>query len=147
MSYSTWHNYGYGIYTSDLIIDSVERIEELMSHAPEYRKEIHEWFEDCDNTAPTVDDYLDFDQDYNNGIAAILQEVIKEATGIEFTACDNFDCMRYLIYIYMPSYSWYMTERDRTVTQEELDEVLKKYVSIVTDSKIEIDYQEVENGG
>lgn len=38
MSYSTWHNYGYGICTSDLKIDSVERIEELLKHAPEYRK-------------------------------------------------------------------------------------------------------------
>jgi len=145
MSYSTWHNYGYGICTSDLRVDSVERIEELLSHAPEYRKEIHDWFEDCDNTKPTLDDYLDFDQDYNNGIAAILQAVIKEATGIEFAACDNFDCMRYLIY--MPSYPWNMTERDRTVTQEELDEVLKKYVSIISDSKLDIDFQEVENGG
>jgi len=38
MSYSTWHNYGYGICTSDLKIDSVECIEELLKHAPEYRK-------------------------------------------------------------------------------------------------------------
>ncbi len=145
MSFSTWHNYGYGICTSDLEIDSVERIEELLSLAPEYRKEIHDWFEDCDNSEPTVDDYLDFDQDYNNGIAEILRVVIKEATGIEFSACDGFDCMRYLIY--MPSYPWHMTDRDRTITEEELDEVLKKYVSIVTDSEIEIDYQEIENGG
>lgn len=145
MSFSTWHNYGYGICTSDLKVDSVERIEALLEHAPEYKKEIHDWFDDCDITEPTVDDYLDFDQDYNNGIAAILQAVIKEATGIEFAACDNFDCMRYLIY--MPSYPWYMTDRDRSITQEELDEVLKKYVAIVTDSKLEIDFQAVENGG
>ena len=145
MSYSTWHNYGYGICTSDLKIDSVERIEELLAHAPEYRKEIHDWFEDCDNTKPTLDDYLDFDQDYSNGIAAILQAVIKEATGIEFSACDDINCMRYLIY--MPSYPWYMTDRDRTVTQDELDEVLKKYVSIVSDTKLDIDFQAAENGG
>lgn len=145
MSYSTWHNYGYGICTSDLKVDSVERIEKLLEYAPEYRKEIHDWFDDGDNAEPTLDDYLDFDQDYNNGIAAILQAVIKEATGIEFAACDNFDCMRYLIY--MPSYPWNMTERDRSITQDELDEVLKKYVSIITDSKLDIDFQEVENGG
>lgn len=145
MSYTTWHNYGYGICTSDLEIKSVKRIEELLIHAPEYRKEIQDWFDECDNREPTVDDYFDFDQDYQNGIATILKEVIKEATGIEFEACDDFDCMRYLIY--MPSYPWSMTERDRTVTKEELDEVLKKYVSIITDSEIIIDYQEVENGG
>lgn len=145
MSYYTWHNYGYGICTSDLEISSVERIEKLLAYAPEYQKEIHDWFNDCEITEPEVDDYLDFDQDYCNGIATILKEVIREATGISFEACDNFDCMRYLIY--MPSYPWCMTVRDKKITKEELDEVLYKFVSIVTDSKIEIDYQEVENGG
>ena len=145
MSYSTWHNYGYGICTSDLKIDSVKRIKALLKYAPKYRKEIRDWFTECEISKPTVDDYLDFDQEYHNGIAAILQAVIKEATGIEFSACDNFDCMRYLIY--MPSYPWNMTERDKSITKDELDEALKKYVSIVTDSKLDIDFQEIENGG
>lgn len=40
-----------------------------------------------------------------------------------------------------------MTDRDRLITQEELDEVLNKYVAIVSDSKLDIDFQAVENGG
>lgn len=145
MSFSTWHNYGYGVCTSDLKVNSVERIEKLLEFAPEYRDDIHGWFEESGINKPTVDDYLDFDQDYNNGIAAILKEVIRESEGIEFEACDNFDCMRYLIY--MPSYPWHMTERDRTVTQEELDAILKKYISVISDTEFDIDFQEVENGG
>lgn len=145
MSYSTWHIYGYGVCTSDLKVNSAERIEKLLAFAPEYRKDIHEWLEDCDIKKPRVVDYLDFDQDYGNGIATILKEVIRESEGIEFDACDDFDGKRYLIYL--PSYPWQMTELDRTMTKEKLDETLKKYISIISDSEIAIDFQEVENGG
>lgn len=124
---------------------SVERIEELLSHTLECRKAIHDWFDECEISSPTVNDYIDYDQDFYCGMATILRKVIEEATEIEMMACCDFDCKQYLIY--MPSYPWHMTNRDRTLTKEELATVFNKYVSIITDSEIEIDYQEVENGG
>lgn len=33
------------------------------------------------------------------------------------------------------------------MTKERVEEILKKYVSIVSDTELEIDYQEAENGG
>lgn len=98
MSYESWHNYGYGIITTKLEIDSVERIEALLSLAPEYQTEIRQWFEECEITEPTVDDYLEFDQDYNLGIATILRIVIQEAEKVEFLACDDCHCQRFLMY-------------------------------------------------
>lgn len=145
MSYCTWHNYGYGIITTKLDIDSVERIEALLSLAPDYRAEIHQWFEDCEITEPTVDDYLNFDQDYNLGIATILRVVIQEAEKIEFLACDDCNCQRFLMY--PPMYPWQIRENDRGMTQEKVEQILKKYVSIVSDTELDIDFQEAENGG
>ena len=145
MSYESWHNYGYGIITTKLEIDSVERIEALLSLAPEYQTEIRQWFEECEITEPTVDDYLEFDQDYNLGIATILRIVIQEAEKVEFLACDDCHCQRFLMYPKL--YPWQMQESDRNVTKERVEEILKKYVSIVSDTELEIDYQEAENGG
>lgn len=145
MSYCTWHNYGYGIITTKLDIDSVERIEALLSLAPDYRAEIHQWFEDCEITEPTVDDYLNFDQDYNLGIATILRVVIQEAEKIEFLACDDCNCQRFLMY--PPMYPWQIRENDRGMNQEKVEQILKKYVSIVSDTELDIDFQEAENGG
>ena len=145
MSYCSWHNYGYGIITSKLKIDSTERIEALLSLAPEYQKELHTWFEDCEITEPTVEDYLEYDQDYNLGIATILRVVIQEAERVEFLACDDCNCQRFLMYPKL--YPWQITDVDHNMTKERVQEILRKYVSIVSDTELEIDFQEAENGG
>lgn len=147
MSYNTWHDYGYGICTDDINIDSVDRIEELLSFAPKFQEEINRWFKEQKITVPTIQDYLDFadDNDGFYGIAFILREVIKEAECVELYSCDNFDGFNFLIY--MPRYPWNMTDIDRCMTEEKLNEMLDKYVGILSDQFIDIDYQEVGNGG
>ncbi len=145
MSYQTWHTYGYGFSTDDLMPDTVEKMEALLEKAPEYSKQIHEWFDDCEITEPTVDDYLEFDEDYHLGLATTLKEVITEATGIDLVSCDDFDGVKYLLYV--PLYPWQMSEKDKLLTQEELDAVFTEFVAIVTDTKPDIDFQSVENGG
>ena len=145
MSYNTWHNYGYGICVDQIKVDSVERLETLLSQAPKYRQQIHEWFEDCEITEPTVDDYMEFDQDYYLGLATILQEVISEAEGVEFLACDDFDGIDFLIF--EPLYPWQITEKEMTLTEERIAQIFQKYVSLLTDKPIAIEYQGVGNGG
>lgn len=145
MSFGTWHTYGYGFSTDELIPDSVDRMEALLEKAPEYRRDIHTWFEDCEITEPSIDDYLDFDEDYRLGLATILKEVIREATGLELVSCDSFDGFKYLLYV--PLYPWQMTEKDKEITKEKIDTVFNEFVAIVTDTKPDIDFQGVENGG
>ena len=53
--------------------------------------------------------------------------------------------MDYLVY--EPTYPWNRQEEDQKVTQKMLDEIIRKYVSILTDQEILIDYCSVENGG
>lgn len=145
MSYSTWHTYGCGICVSDIKEESVERLERLLSMAPKYQKSLHDWLDECEITSPTFEDYLEFDQDYNLGLATILKEVVREAEDIELVACDDFAGADYLLY--SPDYPWYFNEVKTLPTEEAAAALFHKYISILTDEDVSIKYQEVENGG
>lgn len=144
MSYTSWHTYGYGIRT-DIIHTTVEKIEKLLNLAPNYKKEIHTWMQESDITKPTVDDYLDYDQDTQLGLATILSEVIFEAENIHLECAENFDCDKFLLYT--PEYPWRMKENEHTLTEAQITDIFKKYVSILTDKEIPIEYKSVANGG
>ena len=72
MSYNSWHIYGYGLCVSDIEGLSIEKIQALLAKAPKYQKDVQGWLEEHDISEPTVDDYLEFDQDYCLGLASIL---------------------------------------------------------------------------
>lgn len=145
MSYHSWHTYGYGICVDDIAKRDVERLQRLLDMAPKYREEIQTWLNYCEIENPTWDDYMDFDQDYCLGLASILQAVILEAEKIELTACDNFEGGKYLVY--SPKYPWELKWRDRWMTKRRLEKILLKYICVLDDAPVEIDYQSVENGG
>lgn len=145
MSYCTWHNYGYGICTDDIVEHNVARLRTLLERAPEYHAEIQSWFAGKNIAAPTWDDYMDLDEDFELGLATLLKEVINEAEGIELTACDDYDCTKYLLY--QPCYPWQLTDKSRVLTEEDVRQIFHRYVGILTDTPVEIDYQSVENGG
>ena len=144
MSYSTWHVYGYGICT-DEINTTVERIEELLCKAPIFQNEVHNWFKENNITEPTVEDYEEYDQDFYGGLATILQSVIQEVEKIDFTFADDFNCNHFLVY--ERCYPWQLTEREKDFDIEDVENIFRKYVSILTDQVITIEYQSVENGG
>lgn len=145
MSYATWHTYGYGICVSDIQEESLERLQKLISMAPEFQKKIREWLDECEIAEPTYGDYLEFDQDYMLGLATILKEVILETEGIDLVACDSYDGEDYLLYA--PTYPWNKGNCRQLMTEEDAEELFQKYVSILTDEAIEIGLQSVENGG
>ena len=145
MSYISWHTYGYGICVSDIKEQSLERLQMLISMAPEFQKKIQGWLEDCEITDPAYEDYLEFDQDYMLGLATILKEVILETEDIDLVACNSYDDTEYLLYT--PEYPWNQGSHRRLMTEEAVEALFQKYVSILTDEAIEIDYQSVENGG
>lgn len=146
MSYSTWHYYGYGICVDDIKVKSVDALKELLSFAPKLECEIQQWIEDCEITEPTTEDYLEWEDDFGyRGLAAILREVIAESEEIDFAACEDYNGVDYLIY--EPRYPWGMSANDKTLTETEIQRILRTYVNILTDAVINIDYQSVENGG
>ena len=145
MSYQSWHNYGYGICADDIGHVPVERLQALIRLVPELEKQINSWLQECEITKPEVGDYFEYDNEYHGGFATILQWVIKEAEGIELLYCDDLNGKDYLIY--PPQYPWQITDADRDMTEERLRTIYAKYVSILTDRAVAVDYQSVENGG
>ena len=145
MSYCSWHVYGYGINVSDIVEKSLPRLQKMLNFAPDYQKSILNWFSEIGLSEPSYDDYMEFDQDYRLGLATILKETILEAEHIEFVSCDDFNGNTYLVY--GPSYPWRIPNAEKDLTEEKIRAILSKYVSILTDETIIVDYQEIENGG
>ncbi len=145
MSYTSWHTYGYGICVSDITEPSVERLQKLLAMAPVLEKNIREWLDECGISEPDYEDYMEYDQDFRLGLATILKEVILEAENVRLEACDSFEGKDYLLFC--PDYPWNWNNQKQLMTEEAVDELFRKYIPVLTDIPIEIDYQSVENGG
>ena len=145
MGFKTWHNYGYGIWVSDIVDVPVERLVHLLEQAPIFHQAVYDWLAEEGIENPAFEDFTAFDNDYMLGLSTILSRVIEEAEHISFTACDDFDGNDYLIY--MPSYPWELPENERSLTEERIEDILRTYTSILTDDEITICYQSAENGG
>ena len=146
MSYHTWTVDGYGICTND-IKTTKEKVEKLLKLAPKFNEDIQNYFKGSEINEPDLDDYLEYDQDYYSGVAYLLQNVIEEAENIRLDIADDFDSYYYLLLC--PSYAWSeSTEEEKKLdTREKADELFKKYIKILTEKEIDIDYRSVENGG
>lgn len=147
MGCGTWHayGYGYGICVSDIGEPPVERFRALLAMAPELQKEIQERLDERGITDPGYDDYVEFYRDYMSGLATILKYAILEAENVELMACDSAEGKDYLLF--PPDYPWNKKERRRPGTKEEVDDLFQKYISVLTDEPIVIDYRSVRNGG
>ena len=146
MSYHTWSVDGYGICTDD-ITTTKDRIEKLLSLAPNFNNEIQKYFKEHDIKNPSLDDYLEYDEDYCSGLAYLLYQVIAEKENVSLDTADDFDGQWYLLLC--PYYPWSnrTVEEQKLNTKEKVTNLFKKYIRILTDEHIAIDYQSVENGG
>lgn len=142
---TTWHIYGYGICTDDILERDVKRLGTLIAMAPDYQSCIHEYFARKEIGEPTWDNYMETDVDYELGLPTIMREVIEEDAGIELTACEDFDGKKFLLY--EPKYPWTCPYAEKNLTQDAIKALYEKYIRILTDEKIEIDFKSVENGG
>ena len=145
MSYETWHVYGYGVKISEIAEISMSKVVELVQTAPNFAKNFNEWLRDCEIKEPTLEDLEEFDTDYCLGLVSVLREVISEVEKIELTACEDYDGDKYLLY--SRSYPWRMTELEKSLKEEDIQSLMVKYLSKITDEAIDIDYYSPENGG
>lgn len=146
------HTYGYGVCVEDIKVEK-NRLLALIQMAPKFYEGYQEWEEEWklgEGREPDVDDILkDFVENYTQfsyeSLASILQEAIKELEGIDLTVCEDWKRGIYLVYT--PDYPWYIRERpkEQNLTEEDLVAIYAKYLTIVTDSELDVDYQEVED--
>ena len=154
MSYQSWHNYGYGICVDD-IETTADKVFELIHLAPEFEKKFYKWAEtyredgDPDDIKKviTMDIIYEYEDDlYSDyGIGPIMKEVIKECEDIELLCCDDYNCYHYLIF--PVAYPWGLSEKEKNMTEEDVRLLIVKYVNVLTDANVNIEYQSVENGG
>ena len=97
------------------------------------------YFLDKTKNDGTFGDFLsNFDDGCGNyGAAACLKEIIENIEGINIS-CDTVDGVQYLgLSVDTP---WYYNEKTRNMGQKKYEAILMKYISCVTDEKLEIKY-------
>ncbi len=141
----TWHEYGYGICTDDIICDSVDKMKSLLHMAPKYESCLNERLKELGNDELTYEDYIELENGDSLGLAQILFEVVKEAEKLEFLACNDLEQRCY--FIFPVTYPWRLSGREKKLTEEKVKEILQKYIAVLTDDDIDISYQEIENCG
>lgn len=151
MSYQSWHEYGYGICIDD-IETTADKVLELVHLAPEFENKFVKWiesykeYENVENI--DMDDiYEGYEDEYccELGLGPIIRAVINECENIELLCCSNYNGEQYLIF--NVTYPWYMSDKEKNMTEEDVRLVISKYVNMLTDKNIIIEYQSVENGG
>lgn len=154
MSYQSWHDYGYGICIDD-VNTTVDKVLNLIHLAPEFEKKFYKWAKDFtgyDSIENIVNEITmdDINEYYNDnfcvdGLAPIVSSVIKECEDIELLACSDYNGFDYLIF--SVTYPWSMTDKEKNMTENDVRLLIAKYVNLLTNNPVTIDYQSVENGG
>lgn len=127
--------FGYGVDLSKLNLENLEEF--IKNYDYEYYKDMLEDFNDNkqDLTDGKILDYLN---DYSNGygyygISAYLSDMINEKEDLELECYDEVVDG----YIYVPmSYPWERNQNTKNLTKEKLQEILEKYLSLITKKEI-----------
>jgi hypothetical protein len=148
MSYQTWSTYGFGFCVND-IKTTPEKILKLAALNEDTLNDLREYFDfiyedGYEDKELTLDDFCDFEGiDGELGLSTVLREVIDKEIPIVWA--DDFDGYNYILYC--PSYPWNLQEKEKNLTREDVQKIFQRYIKILTDESIEIDFCCVENGG
>ena len=91
---------------------------------------------DYNHEAYSIGDWLyEFESDGYYGLSALLKEVIEDVEGIDIT-CDDPDGVHYLgISADVP---WHFNQKTKDLSEQEFENILRKYVNKVTNSELNI---------
>ena len=150
MSYSAWTTYGYGVCVDD-IKTTPKRLLKLAEYDPKVLEEIRNYLSEVynerkyDDEELTMDDFDDLEGDYcERGISYVLYNVIKDK---ELKVCFADDYCGTPYILYCPTFPWYLKDGEKELSEENVKEIFTKYIKILTDEPVTIDYYNVENGG
>lgn len=145
MSYHCWTTNGYGFCVDDIhttpkrLMELAEMNEKVLRRVEEYLNEEHPgWTIESLN----MEDFNNLEGDCGaTGLAHVLYEIINLSVSVAL----DFGNRHYILY--EPSYPWSIPDGEENLTEEDVLRIFRKYISVVTDDDIFIDYQSVENGG
>lgn len=147
VSYHYWTTNGFGFCVDDIhttpkrLMELAAMNEKVLRRVEEYLNEEHPgWTIESLN----MEDFNDLEGDCGETcLAHVLYKVIFAE--LDVTVASDFDNKYYILY--EPSYPWNMPKNEENLTSDDVFKVFWKYISVVTDEYIFIDYQSVENGG
>lgn len=148
--------YGFEIYTGNNIFAIWEFIQKNGNLFPDLAKDveqIREWI--ADECAESGKEELDeeelegiLEEYYCGDISGIIARIIGEQTGLKSFV--GVSCRGYTFsdssasVIYIPSYPWTITGKDKDVTEEQIHEICKKYCKELQIPESSIGYMEME---
>ena len=148
MSYHTWATYGIGFCVDD-IDTTPEKLLKLAAMKPNVIQDVREYLdsifdgEEYRDEDLTMEDFDELEGDYcERGVAYVLHHVIDE---IRVVFADDYNGTPYILYC--PHYPWNMTDKEKNLEYEDILNIFMKYIKILTDIPVPIDFQSVENGG
>lgn len=96
-----------------------------------------------------VDEFLEgFEGEYcgENGLGWLLRSVIEDVEDVIIEYTENYDNKKFLLLT--PSYPWNkISEREKSLTEEDVCEMFLKYVHIFTDEDIAVEERNIVNCG
>ena len=147
MSYSCWSTYGLGVCVDD-IETTPEKLLKLAALNEDVLKIVRNYLDimlddDYRDEDLTMEDFDDLEGSYcERGVAYVLYQVIDE---IRVEYADDYNGTPYILYT--PTFPWYMSSKEKELTQEDVIKIFRKYINILTDKPVNIDFYSVENGG
>lgn len=148
MSYHTWSVDGFG-FCVDKIKTTPEKVLKLAAVNKKTFKDLRDYLDnyfdgEYKDEELTMDVFDEFEGNYGErGLSCILKEAIETELRVDWA--DDFDCINYILFC--PRYPWNIRENEKNLTEEDVIKIFSKYVQMLTDEPIEIDYYSVENGG
>ena len=136
---------GFGFCVDDIhttpkrLMELAAMNEKVLRRVEEYLNEEHPgWTIESLN----MEDFNDLEGDCGETcLAHVLYEIINLSVSVAL----DFGNRHYILY--EPSYPWSIPDGEENLTEEDVLRIFRKYISVVTDENIFIDYQSVENGG
>ena len=143
----SFHIYGHGICTDD-IKTSIDKIKTLIAMAPNTQDMLKDAYADAEADEITdVNEWAEYmGQGWSDheeaGLATILAVVINELEGIHLLATTDSQAIAYLVM--QEKLPWQYSYREKQLTEEALNDMFKKYVNVLTDTPITIEYKHIE---
>lgn len=119
---------GYGVYEKCGTVHSVSDYKAVSAMCPKLEKELEEFFVQAGIKNPSAEDYDVFFMDADNSdgdFLALVARVIRENEGIVFFSGKDVGGDNFLLF--EPNYPWTMDDRERGLTKEYVEEVLRRY--------------------
>lgn len=128
---------------------TVEKIEKLLSKAPNLKNKIKEWFSDMGvaREEQTVELYSEFEQDYRCGIPSLIAFAINEKFNNKIKIEFLRDVDGKIFIFYCSKNPWEMNDFEKSITKEKLKNIFEEYYMILYGNKPIVDNIMVYNVG